>query len=1034
MPLQIIDESYNSLPALYANAGKYVSATVKFRNAYRFGSGNSNKVTTFSDSIQMDSGNWHDYGFSDGDTVTFYLRKLTGPPPQQFVTFTRTISYCNGNQMYFTAALDAAYQYKVLPTSGVFSGVFIRVNKQPKSVDFRFNLALSGTTGLDSIIDQELNRFINNAVDGLAVSGSVSLTQMNNKSGGLVESVTITRNADTTFTNSVTNGTATEYNYTIAFTFVQWGIFKDSNDMPSWYFAANCLSPIIEINTFPQVNTANGKLTAKNGAQNSNTGWFGENYNGYPAAYTFTSFDVTDLDGNPLEQIPYNQSSLFTAVFATPNQSNGNSNYRIGMAFTPMTETLYKNLPTNWKNNVLLNAPNLDYQHSASPDTTNRVGNTNTSGAGFDFDDLMFSHSANVLTVTGKIIPTASSEAFFDSLADGDRNLMAWVQVSDYTKTGQLNDEVNVLFYNDDCYNAPRIGVQYPGVVSDKLYDHSGLDVTATTYPNTTTEDNILYVGKLRVETDTEIDGITVGIVARNSVTGESFTLESTYFDFTNIPFVSGVYVPNETINRNFLLPPTSDRNIIRLTRDTTTDTGTKYGLKLEYGFLNRWQYWLEQSNVNDEFFDTSEEFNGKNKNWQRLQNGDWGLSVAYFVRVADVDDFNYTPFIDRPYEDDNEVSTVVTYTDANGDDLTALPSSGIVNVNVKFNWNQNFAGEWAEATFESVEGSRIGFISTVLEHDGQGGNCLLPEVGQTKLQKTIGTNQLTINFRVDCSQLPITGVSETYRCYSEPKEDYGNLITFRKDATLAYSIFKVSSDEVWDGALLTIERLSDGNHLDVYATSSGLIDTEAMADFASGTDARIYKFWDQSGNGLHATQASYANMFEIVKAGAVYTDSDNGLPTWVSMSAAVYYDLTFALNQGEEFTQVWVCNRKSFNELIPFGNVDGEVTLQWLSNTDNNVHTEFGPGIYDYGANTTTGTMLITSIHKVTDLSYYQINGVNAGSIAGDVTVVKNHIYFNRTASDHGNNSAQEIIVWQKDKTPQIANINQNIIDRYGL
>lgn len=1029
MPLQIIDESYNSLPALYANAGKYVSATVKFRNAYRTGSGTSNKFHTLTDSISRDSGNWHDDGFSDGDTVTFYFRKLTGAPPSQYVTFSMTISYCNGNQMYFTTSFSAAYQYKSFPTDGKYTGMFIRVNKQPKSVDFRFNLALSGTTGLDSIIDGELNRFINNAVDGLAVAGSVSMTQLGNKSGGLVESVTITRNADTTYTNSVVNGTATEYNYTIAFTFVQWGIFKDSNDMPSWYFAANCLSPIIEINTFPQVNTANGKLTAKNGAQNSNTGWFGENYNGYPADYTFTSFDVTDLDANPLEQIPYNQSSLFTAVFATPNQVNGSSNYRIGMAFTPMTETLYKNLPTNWKNNVLLNAPNQDFQHAAVIDPLTYSGNTNSDGAGFDLTNLKFSHSGSVLTVTGKIVPTASSEAFFDELADGDRNIMAWVQVSDFTKTGQLNDEVNVLMYNEDCYNAPRIGVQYPDVVSNELFDHAGVDIFTTDYPNTTTEDNLLYVGKLRVETDTEIDGITIGILARNPVTGESFTLESTYFDFTNIPSVSGVYVPNETINRNFLLPPTSDRNIIRLTRDTTTDTGTKYGLKLEYGFLNRWQYWLEQSNVDDYFFDALEDFNGKNKNWQRFFDGDWLLSVAYFVRVAGVDDFNYTDFIDRAYEDDL-VTIVATYTDVNGDDVTALPNNGVVNGEVEFNWNTNFTSEWAEVTFEGVEGSRIGFISTVLEHDGQGGNCLLPEIGQTKLQKTVGINKLTVNFRVDCSIIPITGVSPTYRCFSLPVE-LGYPIESGKDAELGYSLQKISSDAVYSGVAMTVQRHTGGAQTTIsFNPATGMIDTTALMAFA-GADT-VYCTWlaDQGGGGRHAVMADVRFAPKIVNAGVLVVDPTNGLPALDFDGTEDYMDITNGTGTSTIFSMFWVFSRAATNDVsCSLGTFPAtEQILRWDSS--NNILAEI-PDSNSFGSGLTTGNFLLSiSRDASSDISIY--NSDTEIHTYNDVDTPTDLLYLGADGTGYHKGIFQELIYYRKTKINAL--IRTNIIGRYGL
>ena len=126
-------------------------------------------------------------------------------------------------------------------------------NKQPASIDFRFNLAPNGSTSADSIIDSELNRFINNNISTATIGMPMNMIQLGNKSGGYVKDVVITRNADTTFTNTSVNGTATEYNYTITFKFIQWGLFQNDNTSPIWYNAANCLNPVARVASFPQI-------------------------------------------------------------------------------------------------------------------------------------------------------------------------------------------------------------------------------------------------------------------------------------------------------------------------------------------------------------------------------------------------------------------------------------------------------------------------------------------------------------------------------------------------------------------------------------------------------------------------------------------------------------------------------------------------------------------------------------------------------------------------------------------------------------
>jgi hypothetical protein len=1038
MPLQITNETYNSLPALYANAGKWVDAEISFRNCYRAGSGTTNKFSSTNDSLSVQSGEWYDYGFSDGDTITMYFKE-NGTA----VSFTRTINYINGNVMFFTSALPSGYQYKDFPTSGTLTGMFIAVNKQPTSVDFRFNLSPSGSTSVDSIIDGELNRFIDNAISSLSVSGSVSMTQLGNKSGGIVKDVVITRNADTTFTNAVTAGSATEYNYTITFTYFQWGLFQSDNSSPVWYQAADCLNPVVRVASFPQVNTANGEMSDLNGATFANVGWFDENYNGYPSAYTLTSIDLTDTSGNSLSQIAYNQTTHVTAVLNTPNQVNGSSNYRLGVAFTPFEDALYKNLNDSFENNALINAPEVDFQHSASPDATLRTGAQNADGARFDLQNIQFSHSTSVLTVDFDIIPDANNEAFFDALSDGLRNLMVWVQVSDHTLDGtQQSDEVNVLIYNDDCYNAPRIGVQYPDVVDDLLYDHASKDVTSTASPNTTTEDNVLYVGTFKVDENQVVDGVRAGIMCKNAVTGESFMLEEVYFDFANVPFIGGIYEVNETINRNFLLPPTTDRNIVRLTRDTSLDGSGQYGMKLEYGFLNNWRYWLEQSNVNDDLFDSSKPFNGKNQNWQDLQQGNWEFFVSYFVRIEDVDDFNYTPFVIRPYEDDPNVATSITITNSNGDVITAFPNTGIATVRVRFTWNQNFTNEWVECTLEQFEGQRIGFISSVLEHDGQSPNVIIPNVGETKLTPSVITspfNACTVFFRVLCDQLPSGNISMTARVYSDPKTSFGYIITVAKDAEFAYSLRKVASDTIYPDSspCIRVRRDSDDAEQDIgfvpNVDGALVLDETALTTFIGANNGFVTKIYDQSGNGNHLVQTTNANQPVIVLAGVIQTDPNNNKVAIDFDGTNDFMELSFDTTLLTELYTYGVFNRASTSiNSVLLGDTDATPYSLYWTNTDN-VTSAVGSGAVHSIGNTSTGDFLFSIARDSSDNVSANLNGVALTTVA-DANLSEAVTTVGATDSVRHNGFFQEVVLWNKDKSTQRTVIEDSVNDFYKI
>jgi len=1027
MPLQITNEQYNSLPALYANAGKWVSASVSFRNCYRAGSGNSNTFSSGVDNLIIQSGSWLDYGFSDGDTVTIYFKKNG-----QSVSFSRTIDYINGSYMYFTASLPSQYQYKTFPTSGTYTGMFIVANKQPQSVDMRFNLALTGSTSSDSVIDSELNRFIDNQVGSLAIGIPINMVQLGNKSGGYVKDVVLTRNSDTTFTNAATNGTATEYNYTITFKFLQWGIFQNDQTSPFWYNAANCLNPVIRIASFPQINTSNGQMFDLNGSSNANTGWFNENYNGYPSAYTFTSIELTDTSGNSIDKVAYNQTTHGQAILSAPNQLNGSSNYRLGLAFTPFDDVLYKNLSTDFAQNCLVNAPDVNFQHSASPDATLRSGFENSDGARFDLQNIQFSHSASVLTVDFDIIPSASSEAFFDNLSDGLRNLMMWVQVSNYTTDGTQNsDEVNVLIYNDDCYDAPRIGGQYPDVVDDVLLDHAGNDVTSTAYPNTTTEDNVLYTGTFRLIDDEVVDGVRCGIMCRNISTNDSFMLEEVYFDFTNVPFISGKYEVNETINRGFLLPPSSDRNIIRLTRDTSLDIVGKYGVKLEYGYLNDWRYWFEQANVDDDLFDSNEPFNGKNKNWQKLQSGDWELFVAYFVRVQGVDDYNYTPFIDRAYEDDPNVSCTVTYTDSNGNTINALPNTGIVDVEAVFDWINAFADEWAEVTCETFEGTRIGFISSVLDHDGQPNNCLLPSPGQTKLQKTLGATSLTVNFRIDCSQIGSNSVSLSYRSFSTPKVAIGYLITTNKDAELAYSFRRVSSKTIYPDSLPVVRLIREVDDVEQdFFFVGDAVDDIAIRTFASGSNVLVKTWYDQTGNGRHAVQTDKTKMAKVANPGSVLKLNGKVCALFDGVNDA--YEITGTTSTSPTYYITGVIERTAGTETVLIGSLTNTYyPIRWSS--FNVLITNMAVSGNAASSSALTGQTIITAGRDASLSIYVQADGTFLDSDTSSADPLVTLDYFGVTDTIYLSGNFQEVVYWRKDKTSALTTIETNINDYYS-
>ena len=104
-----------------------------------------------------------------------------------------------------------------------------------------------------------------------------------------------------------------------------------------------------------------------------------------------------------------------------------------------------------------------------------------------------------------------------------------------------------------------------------------------------------------------------------------------------------------------------------------------------------------------------------------------------------------------------------------------------------------------------------------------------------------------------------------------------------------AYSLRRVVSAYV--GPVIQVRRSTDDAVLDIGVTTAGDLDTAALLAFSAGGDAYVTTWFDQSGNGYHATQPVAAKQPQVIAAGALV--KQNGEPvvsfsstTWLSTAA----------------------------------------------------------------------------------------------------------------------------------------------------
>lgn len=110
-------------------------------------------------------------------------------------------------------------------------------------------------------------------------------------------------------------------------------------------------------------------------------------------------------------------------------------------------------------------------------------------------------------------------------------------------------------------------------------------------------------------------------------------------------------------------------------------------------------------------------------------------------------------------------------------------------------------------------------------------------------------------------------------------------LLDIYKDASIAFSLRQLIRG--FSGPILTIRRASDSTELDVYFVN-GVVDSQAIIDFCSGTNGYVKTWYDQSGNGKNATAPTTAAQPKIY-------DISLGYLGYIQFGGQQYFTTTLA-------------------------------------------------------------------------------------------------------------------------------------------
>lgn len=704
MPIKIVSNVYsdifgNTFDYYQANAGDKITATTTIESNISVTevAGLSVDINWIDDEFNLlGQVTWLSEGFRIGDSVDMEIwRKVDDVLVD---TRTYTIDFVSDTVLRPDASIGGIFDHNDYWLR------FTVTNRQHADLVVNLNHMLNDTSNstLGSLIDGEITAIKFTDLDGMAELDVVNGVLLGNQSGQYLIDGTITRVADAH--NSRV--------YELDLTFVQSGVYNSE-----WFSLGNCLKLATRYKFYSLPNEISN-VTIIDQAFQANTGWFN-------TAYAQSEIDSTLVSGITSD-IDYAQPTTVSFTIDTTSSA-----LYLGAQYVSIDTDYYKNKTSNQNDLGLL----LDAYEPLAVGTYTSNGGLYT----IDVDNIDINGTETTVTIT--VTPLAGFETLFDGFDEGDRLFYIWCKagnVNHLVYSGQLQKAYDAVLPLNPRY-----------FTLNRHDNNTQVGTTTNEVTKTNTEDDLFIYSVFQVDANVIYKGVRCSIMALNSVTDDNFTLESVFFDFSTLQInSSGQYLIDMSQNVLNNLQSTSAKKVTTLVGDTVTDRATLY-----YPFINRWEYWLSQTNADADFYPN------QNKNWINFISGDWSIICRIALETEDV---SYQEDLEIPISDyDTETRiqpTIELYRE--GDDpfvdspVTALFDGEIMTIKAIHGYDGFTAvSSWGEITIEDFEGQPRWNSSTVVDYDNNPNNPLSPITGTT-ITTTTSLSETVFTCKLDVSKL----------------------------------------------------------------------------------------------------------------------------------------------------------------------------------------------------------------------------------------------------------------------------------------
>jgi len=250
--------------------------------------------------------------------------------------------------------------------------------------------------------------------------------------------------------------------------------------------------------------------------------------------------------------------------------------------------------------------------------------------------------------------------------------------------------------------------------------------------------------------------------------------------------------------------------------------------------------------------------------------------------------------------------------------------------------------------------------------------------------------------------------------------------------AAAAYSLRKLRNG--YSGNAIRVRRSSDNAESNIGFVDN-VLDTATLTTFASGTNAFITNFYDQSGNGVDLFRSVAVGQPQIVASGVIITDSGKPTLSFPNGNSLLHTSGFTELLIPAEWTISFVSKAdaaQTYSATLGDAvgdNQDGMLIFgSQLRTKINNVNY----GVFGSGDNRTK-TRLWTNIRNSSNTITINRDGTSYGSVSSAVGSF-DFVQIGSSIEVNQPDFFSELIIWKSDQTSNLSGIETNINTYYGV